>query len=174
MAIASVSIRSGSDVNRGVVRFTRPTILKDGDLEIRPTLRNVAVSRALKEDGTPMPGVSKQPNKTFAPVPVRVAKYDTDSTAWLIGFSLFVDTVFGLFYKDVEIFTGHQLLGDMDGNGNVDEADFATYTASLDKPIGSEFFRADMDLDGSGFVDAGDLYQLVRQIYLGTQWTYTA
>jgi hypothetical protein len=165
----TVTIRSGSIVNTGVIEFANPVDLQPGDLVAKKSLRAVTVTQAAGINGMP-----KQPAPVPTPLPVQFSRLDADSKRFRLSLFLPVDSVFGLFYRGEEIKTFHQLFGDLDRDGSVGAADVDACVASLDKAEGAEGYQAGMDLDGSGFVDTLDFYQAERQLRAGTTWAYSS
>jgi hypothetical protein len=162
----TVSLRSGSIVNRGSVQFDVPTDVQPGDFTLRPTGVPVTVTQASGITGTP-----KQPARNFAAIPVDTVKEDGAGVRYLLSFSLPFDTVFDLCHLGQKISTGHQLYGDLDRDGSVGTDDVTKMNASLDKSDGDPDYQAGADIDDDGFVDTLDRYQ-PRTFRPGTTWAY--
>ena len=66
--------------------------------------------------------------------------------------------------------TFHRLFGDLDGNGALNNADFARFKQSYAKTIGTAGYNPDIDYDGNGAINIWDYSQLQKR--LGTTLSY--
>jgi hypothetical protein len=57
----------------------------------------------------------------------------------------------------------HQLFGDTDGDGDVDNADAFAFKSAMNKRLGEDGYQAFLDLDGNGVIDAFDFAEMKKR-----------
>jgi hypothetical protein len=69
-----------------------------------------------------------------------------------------------------QTFTFHRLFGDIDGNGSVDQADYATFLNSYGQSKSSPLYNGFFDYDGNGIINGTDYLQF--KLRYGTSLLY--